>query len=390
MWSFRREKKIKKILTLYVGSASVYATWIEFQQGETEKSPQIKATVSHTLPITPELVLSSLLENTEKAIVQAGKMIVEKGIGKPDQIVCFLSSPWYASQVRHIRIAKTLPFAVTPKLVATLVKKEIDLFSRNEIPAFGTGANASRIIEKEITGIVLNGYPTSDPYNTEARDLEISLLISVAPLRVVQAFTDAIAHVFHSREVVFHSSSYAGAFVMRDLAVSEDDFLFMDVGSDITDVVLVEKGAIKNVASFPYGTDTLTRTFAQRSGKQIPDTKALISLYGSGKLESVLQARTEKTIEHAMSLWRSQAADTLHMLTDEPPKTLLFLGTPETKLFYDSLSHQTIKDIAQPNGFGLAPIREFTVLPYVTHQDTQSRNLRSLIEALAVFRRYNS
>jgi hypothetical protein len=312
-------------------------------------------------------------------------MVVEN-IGSPDEIVCFLESPWYATQVRNIRIAKNAPFLVTEKLVKELVKRETDLFEKEELSQYGQSESESLIIEREIDGVRLNGYPSSKPYGNKVNEIELSVVISFGPRALMKAIQDEVSDIFHRSDIKFQTFAYAGSSIVQDLFISHDQFLFADVSAEMTDVVLVKDNSYREAISFPWGTHTLLRALSSKMGISISDVQALMSLYASGKLETSRIAKLNRAIGPIMSEWTRSFEITLEKLASRfsIPSTIALIIEPGMLLIFREavLDESFIQHVLAAEPFAVVPLSE---VPWHTFtRQTIPAHPRSSIGALLV------
>ena len=147
---------------------------------------------------------------TIQALNIVASNIAESGSGAPTKIFCVLSSPWYVSQTRVIKMKKIAPFVFTSKLADELTKQEITVFEAEHLAKYANEGRPVRPIELKTIKTTLNGYETASPLNQKVNELEMTIFISMSGEDVLQKMEETIHKNFNFREIKF--SSFHGFF----------------------------------------------------------------------------------------------------------------------------------------------------------------------------------
>jgi len=132
-------------------------------------------------------------------------------------------------------------FAVSKRVVEDLVAREIESFKVLNIGKYKRmGEEDVEIMETHTVQVKLNGYITDNPYGMRAKNLEMSLYISMAPKRVLSSVKSRITKTFGSRNIKFCSFSLTAFSTIRDIFSHKNDFLFMDISGEVADISLVK------------------------------------------------------------------------------------------------------------------------------------------------------
>ncbi len=368
---FSAPPKIKRTLMFHVGSGSIIAAYVLLEPRAEGVIPQVENSVIVPLPITDELNGVVLVSAMRKALKKSAELMVEEKIGSPDEIICFLESPWYASQVRNIRITKNTPFLVTEKLITGLIKREIELFDKEELAQYRASGNDSVIIERELGAIRLNGYPTTDPYGKKTSEIDLSVVISFGPRALISEIQQEISAIFHRTGIKFKTFAHAGSSVVQDLFISQDQFLFADVGAEMTDIVLVKDNAYREAVSFPYGTHTLLRKVAIKLGVTIDVAQSLLSLYGTGKLEAMQAMKIERILAPVIQEWTRNLEISLEKLASRftIPHTIALITEQSMLPFFKEaiLDESFAQHLLVAESFGVVPLSEVPWHTFARH-----------------------
>lgn len=376
----------------HIGSGTIIAAHVLLEPRAGGVIPHIENSVIIHLSIPVELQGIALVSAMRQALKKSAEQMVSQKIGSPDEIICFLESPWYATQVRNVRVTKNTPFLVTEKLVKDLVKRETDLFEKEELVSYQEDENDSMIIERELGAIRLNGYSVNNPYGKKVRELDLSVIISFSPRSLISQIQQEIAAIFHRTNCTFQTFAYAGSSITQDLFISDDQFLFVDVSSEMTDVVVVKDSAYREAISFPYGTHTLIRAIALKLNFSILDTQSLLSLYATGKLESGLTIKLEKVVSVVLQQWTRSFEVSLEKLATQfaIPHTIALLIEPGMlSIFKQAILDETFaQHMLTAKSFGVVPLYE---VPWNTFtRQTVQVHPRSSIGALLIAKYMNN
>jgi cell division ATPase FtsA len=380
----------KRLLVFHIGTHAVICAYISVETKQKNKIPEI--IFSHTTPlgVTPELSISVLMNSMKQALKKSAAYAVSQKIGSPDKIVCFLEAPWYAMQFRTISMAKTAPFLVTEKVITDLIKKETELFDREVLVPSKNTANEAVLVEREMSAIRLNGYHVQSPIGQKVREISITLSMAISPRAVVDQVQDILAGEFHRGSVTFHTFGYAGATITRDLFISQAEFLFVDIGGDMTELVLVRDGTHSETVSFPGGIHSLTRNLSRSLNINLSEAQDLISLYLSGRQEDRLGKKIERILAPTITEWTRSLENALELMATRyglPSTVALMTERAYVPLYTEAIMAESRTQHTLTGGpFTVIPLSDFSWRTYTTH--TRPIHPRSAISALLISRRY--
>jgi cell division ATPase FtsA len=159
-------------------------------------------------------------------------------------------------------------FVFTKHLTDEILKKEEREFEKEAIDSFDVNVSDSTpyVLERKITQVFLNGYETSNPYFKKSKTADLSIYLSLSPQEPVKLVQNAIHNYFGVKKVDFHSFPFVTYNAIRDNFSDEDSFVFMDVASEVTDIILVRNNSIVKIVSFPIGKNLLIRNVMDMMG----------------------------------------------------------------------------------------------------------------------------
>lgn len=310
----RAQEKEKLILVFDIRSSSVGGALFEAQKSGI---PKIILSVREPLICEEKIDFKRFLFLALKSLeIVAGKICMA-GLGAPDKIFCVLSSPFYISQTRIINFAKNTPFKFTAKLADNLIQKEINFLKEEHLLKHANASNKVRLIEFKNIKTTLNGYETAEPLNKTARELEMTVFISMSAEDVLGKIEEIITRHFHSREIRFSSFAMASFAVIRDLHIDEHNFLLVDIGGEVTDIFMIKKNTLQECNSFPLGCNFTMREIASSLKCSFDEAKSFISLLKDGHMVKSLAKKFQPVMEKLKIRWLKHFQESLANLSGD-------------------------------------------------------------------------
>jgi len=244
--------------------------------------------------------VSDTVHNLEAVVTDLHKA----DLHRPSHIELVLASPWFVSQTRTIVFKKDIPFACTKKFILSLVDDEIRHIIEHELERFGSFGKEGIVVEKQLSLIKLNGYPTSNPFGKKAKVLEVYLTVTVVPKKIVDQFTDVLHRAYGSREIHITTSPYTTFVVARDYFNAAHECVIIDVGEEVTDVAFVKDGLFMYQHSFPVGTYGLYRALMDKQRHTSSEAKAVIEGYRLSKVSASARTKIDKSLSEFSKRWQ--------------------------------------------------------------------------------------
>ncbi|MFA6475922.1 MAG: hypothetical protein WCV68_00750 [Candidatus Paceibacterota bacterium] len=249
---------------------------------------------------------------------------------KPEELFVFLSAPFFIGSTKIVHAKDRTAFEITPPYLAGLVKKDILSFDR------GQKGDLVRI-ENEIMQIKLDGYPVEEPIGQMAHELELSHWQSESHVSLIERFKEIIQSEFPEIQINFHSFAYASYAVFSEL-LPDKDWIFVDTGNELTDVIVIKDGYLAEHLSFPIGKNSLIRAVT-RSLQTVPlETESVLNRYASGKTNQNLKTRLEPALVKPAEEWLSNLSESLNRVLETtilPESIYMFGDEPSDKVFAD-------------------------------------------------------
>lgn len=317
----------------HIGSSSVCAALVRVNRNGL---PNI--IFSLTEPIAPldKINVKNFLTQTMRVFDTVGKKISTSSFGAPKKIFCILSSPWYISQNRTIKLEKNTPFVFNSKLADSLLEKEIKLFEEEHLAKYVNSENKIRALEVKNIKTMLNGYEISDPCDQKAKSLEMTLFISISGEDVLSKIENITMKHFHTKEIIFSSFLMSSFAVVRDMYTTADDFLLIDIGGEVTDISMVKKNLLRESISYPMGRNFILRGISSNLDLNLDEAKSLFFLFKDGHAEDKTQRKLEPVMNDLKNEWLKKFQSSLANLSKDisMPATIFITIDQEYSNFF--------------------------------------------------------
>ncbi|KKQ35320.1 MAG: hypothetical protein US50_C0018G0008 [Candidatus Nomurabacteria bacterium GW2011_GWB1_37_5] len=306
-------------LILDVGSGSVGGALVLLDK---KNNGKVKLLYNFRQPIKllGDWNFDKFLEETINALEIVCKKIESQKIGAPENIHCFLASPWFVTQTRIIKFAKEKPFVITKKIITELSQKEINNFESFYMKDGNYFGESHKIIDQELLEVKLNGYKILNPFDIlkkigQVKSIEMALFLSIAPEKILNQVNNEI-NKFYSAEIFFSSFLLPSFALSRDMFSDTSSFMLMDIAGEIADVSLIKSDILIQNNSFPLGKNFLISSISKSLGKNLSDSETLLDLYLDNQIEKKLAEKLEIILNSCQKEWVRAFQNSLHNLSN--------------------------------------------------------------------------
>ena len=304
--------------------------------------PKIIFSCREPIPLGEKIDIDRFLSLTMRALDTVTGKIYAAGLGAPKRIFCVLSSPWLVSQTRIISLKKNTPFLFTAKLADELIQKEIKIFEEENLAKYSNVKGGIRAVELKNIKIMLNGYETSEPLDQKAKELEMTLFVSVGGEQVFKKIEETIGRHFHP-QIKFSSSLMATFTVVRDMYPAQENFLLVYIGGEVTDISMIKKSILRESISFPLGCNFLTRGVASSLGCTLSEANSLIALFKDGHAEATVAQKLKLIMEQSREEWIKKFQESLANLSNDvsiPSAIYIDMGKDLADFFSETIKNE--------------------------------------------------
>ena len=335
-FSFGSKSNIVAIFDIGSGSVGVCLTRIKKDKNNTTK-PTILFSKRVYMKIEDELNFPLFLNTMLKTVADAGALLNNTKLPKPDTIHCFLHTPWYVSHSRTIHTEKNVPFNITNSFIQQTIQNEIELFQKTEFVNYKQ-YNEMNIIEKYATGSKINGYPIDDPVGKKGTTFDVSIFLSLTPKKIIEDIKMSIEKniSFSNKNLHFHSNICATYGLIRDMFIDLPNYLLVDVGGEITDIAIVKENVLLHSASFPSGQNTLIRSLMQAYSYNQTEAFSLLRSVFTGHADNDVTKRVEEIVDPVRKEWLKDFQSLLVLLSNNIslPHTVFLVSESDVTLWY--------------------------------------------------------
>ena len=331
------ERKNELVLVFDVGSSSVGGALFYTQESGI---PKIIFSMREPIILEENLDVEKFLSLAVKSLEVVASSIYSKKLGAPKSIFCILSSPWYISQTRTISFRKNTSFMFTSKIADNLVQKEVAFFQEEHFKEYIEAKSPIRLIELKNIKTMLNGYETSSPLNQKAKEVEMTIFISMSGEQVLQKMEDTIKSHFHFRPITFSSFVLVSFAVVRDMYINQENFLIIDIGGEVTDISMTKKNVLRESVSFPLGLNFITRGVALGMACSLAEAKSYISLYKDKHGTESVNKKLDSIIVKLKSQWLAKFQESLVNISNDvsiPATIYIFVNKDLANFFIETI-----------------------------------------------------
>lgn len=281
--SFLKKTHGDDLVIFDIGSGSVGAAVISLEKNS---KPYIKYVKRVPLPTKERIQARTLVTETLNAIKEISADIRNER-KHAHKIALVLSSPWHISHTKTVSVTKDEPFTITNSLINEITEAETEKITKEQDADL-------KLVESNVANVKVNGYSTLLPQGKIANKLDLSLYVSLAPLSFLNKIENEIQKSFSVKSISYHSFPFISLSTIQKIFHEDQDFIFIDIAGEITDVAAVRNGVMMGTASFPVGINTLVRKVSDRF-KITPDLAfSFVKIFSEGKTTKDLAEQINK------------------------------------------------------------------------------------------------
>jgi len=254
---------------------------------------------------------------------------------KIKRVLCTVSSPWCISETNVISKENEKSFEINSKSLDAI----LDQHEQEKIKQENT---EYRLIEKKITKVKLNGYPTENFLNKEANKIEISTFDG----RIREDFARKVENVlehFLNSEVIFHTYTLASLTVLQDVFPNISDQMTIEITGGRTDVTVIEDNLIKQTTSFTRGTNSLLGRISDEYDVTPDIAMSFLKIYYEKRTEENFRNRIKKVVEEEKNAWIRDLQKASREMNSAPAKIFLTLD-PRFQPFFEEYLKISLQD----------------------------------------------
>lgn len=225
-------------------------------------------------------------------------------IKRGSEIVFLFGSPWNIGWSDHINIEKEHEFRITQHSIDEGIKDSIAK-THPEL----------EMINIEIMGYKLNGYPFKDPIHKVSKSMEISVYVSTIPKAFAQSLRKHISSFFPHNTTRFYPYNLALLEAISK-AKGVSDCLIVIPEIKTTELMLVKNGCIVSEASIPFGSSTLAHNLFGAKSASLKEALLKTKRFVDGTLDIPGIDSVNKQVSMMKDAFLNQFRDVVWKITD--------------------------------------------------------------------------
>lgn len=387
-------------LILDIGSGSVGAALVVCVAG---KKPSVVYSVRKDLAFQKRLdpkrlpiVLTQTLTSILSLVMKEGVKhlrFTQSGIGNIRDVHVYLASPWYVSHTKTVSVTKDSPFEVTRQVLQSYIAEEQKTLMDSLPSHEGQFEEGIRPVEHVVVKLLLNGYETALPIGKLARELCLSIYVSLMPENIATVIETAVYNTFHPRKLRFHSFGMSAFSSIRSLNPASEDFIFLDFGSEVSELFLVRHGAFTDGVSVPCGKHSFVRMVAEELAVDESVALSQIRLYVSKQADPATHERIAKSLMRIKEEWLahlSVALDVLDKTSTLPDKVYVTADSDMLPLIFEYGKELATTSLGHNWHPEYRTISISDILPYVHFSTTTATDIFLGLEVLSTYHAYDT
>ncbi|QQG46439.1 MAG: hypothetical protein HYY55_01165 [Candidatus Niyogibacteria bacterium] len=342
MFLFGAGKSVKQKLIFDIGSSRVNCVLASFGSGE---KIDVKRLFRSENVIMPEVNLRGLWRKIY-ALIENVMWEYEKSGRKADEAMVVFSSPWYFSDSRLVSKKFDPPIVIDKKFIAEIMLAQENSFKKDTSSYFGFLQEDLALTRSLIMSAKLNGYPVREPRQNILGKRAVEFFVSIYISAIFSEAAAGIKKLLENHGVKsteFRSSPR----VLFDIFLREGykDLFVVDIGGEITDLILIKGGQMLKMASFGRGINYVARRVGSALRLDLNEVSELISNYMENKLDDKFKRSLEVVLKEAVKEWQNLFKEALEkrVLPDLAPEKIMLTGHGKISAFHEALSDPSFK-----------------------------------------------
>ena len=204
-----------------------------------------------------------------------------------------IASPWFASTLRTLSSKSDKPTTVSQ----ASIKRVVADHRKTEHEAQGKVTLEALPVTVEV-----NGYRTQVLKSVQGKSLSVTLYESITDQLFVRTVADAVHASLPHATLTWHTTPVAYAETLLRIS-DEDHATVIDVGSEVTDVVILSHQTVAFVGSIPMGSRTIQRAITTAK-TNVADSASRLTMFARGELAPKDMEATAAALTEAAKPWQ--------------------------------------------------------------------------------------
>lgn len=266
-----------------------------------------------------------------KQILKTDYVRINQSLKRGSEAVVFFYSPWFLGELISLE-EKT---------------KTVSLFDLMHKQNSKVKKDTHKQIENKIIDISVNGYHLQKIRDIKHNDIELSIFRSYISKEIHEEITQIIKEqTHHIDEIRMVSSSMESFELIKEMFPNEDNFCFLNIGGEITEVGIVDNDIFVDHATFPMGKHSFSRKLNMFLDHK--ENIDVVSFIGDANSDYKLNSEKNSALEKLKKEWISKIQKTLNSFNGDYPKKVFILTEEGSISFFRKILEESeLKDSLQ-------------------------------------------
>lgn len=249
-----------------------------------------------------------------------------------------LSSPWIISQSKTTKIQFDKDTIINSKLIDGIMEDGSDKGSFDDDAIY---------IEKKIFDIKLNGYSVTKYIDRTAKNIEVSFASTITSNNLVNMIRDTLKKPFGVHRIDYHSSLLLNFISLRKLVTDMNDYIYIHIHAELTDIIMVRNGVCEYISTFPIGISSLTKRISTALNVDMKLADSTLSVYKDGKFDENEKQKIKSKLDEYTNEWLSSYTSIMSQCAnkDNVPEVMYISAISHVDIYKDIIKSKISQNI---------------------------------------------
>lgn len=346
---FNSRDKDTRALIVDIGSGSVGASIVDLVHDD---RPVVHRTARTEMRLREDIHFKdfylAMLEalRTTLELLKKGDANKTVPIGSVKHVHLTFASPWYSAEARTIQYRQKTSFRFSRSFLKKLLAEDLEHF-RAEFDAHKQVEDDDTLLllDQAVIDVRLNGYSTEQIEADSVHEAEATVFVSLMSEKVRDAVKKVVGEVCGTSRYTLQSFPMVLYTAVRDMMVIGDDFVLVDIGGEVTDIVFVHDSVPERTYSIPLGHNTIVRHVAGVLGTSLLQGRSALDMLAKGTLDTEAAEHMKVAIGEVMAKFRGALGEIVSEQAREfmlPERVFLTIDTAPVEWLYAHLGSRTL------------------------------------------------
>lgn len=335
-----KQPQYKIIIELRI--SSITAGVLETKDGENYNLIRVEKRI---VVLPEKLSLKEIFRKIKKPLFELMEELLKSF--RSSDVLLGLNLPFYNAETRVIKIKRKNPFIIDKKFLGNLLKEEINIFKGEIAHRQELQEQGFELMEKEIMYVLLNGYPVKQILEKKVSEAELFLYLSIGWKSILDEIREEFERSRPNLKISFHSFPFIIYRTLNSILRKEGNFLVFKLGEEISEILLIEEGHIKEIVSFSKGVNFFARRISSMFGVSLEEGGNFLNNYFQEKLNVEYNQKIKEVVGLSSKEFEKNLKEAILLLSKEyffPSKVLISAPSLFFPKIKEVFSQETFKN----------------------------------------------